>query len=234
MGLVSLILLLMAAVGFLTFGFTKTVCGTPSNRTLAGTVQEGTLIINGYTYDLGNWFHPSVGEFNGSQNPLFTADYMAGGKDASFMFQKVNENCRGIIGPSNNTGISPIDRTAGTMAWYFPCESFSLLSKSLKEKLELELTLASFALDRQFEGAGWIVAEHHWSHEQPNLPHHRQGSKTVLRSSQDDLDGSGLLRLGERDESGSKSRGLSDVSRVFSLPPFLLLDDLSFSSSKLI
>ena len=156
MGLVSLILVLMAAVGFLTFGFTKTVCGTPSNRTLAGTVQEGTLIINGYTYDLGNWFHPSVGEFNGSQNPLFTEDYMAGGKDASFMFQKVNENCRGIIRPSNDTGISPIDRTAGTMAWYFPCE-FSLppsflprrlllLLERVKEELELNFVCRSVSL----------------------------------------------------------------------------------------
>lgn len=131
MGLVALILLLMAAVGFLTFGFTKSVCGTPSARTLAGTVTTSTLIINGFTWDLGNWFHPSVGTtFNGTQNPLFTADYEAGGKDASFMFQNVNKNCEGIIGPSNDTGISPIDRTSGKMAWYFPCNLRSQFGSS--------------------------------------------------------------------------------------------------------
>lgn len=87
----------LAVVGYLTFGFTITVCGVPELRYHSGQIPNGSLIINGYTYDLGNWNHPSTappvgrGTFNGSQNPLFMEDWMAGGKDASFLFQQVRE-----------------------------------------------------------------------------------------------------------------------------------------------
>jgi chitin synthase len=50
--------------------------------------------------------------------------YMAGGKDLSFLFQKVNQNCRGIITPAENSGIP--NRNNGTeMGWYFPCNIHS-------------------------------------------------------------------------------------------------------------
>lgn len=117
-GLIGIIAFVMLFVGYLTFGFTISVCGTPPNRYHAGSIQTGSLIINGYAYDLGDWNHPSGGPFNGSQNPLFMDSWKAGGMDASFMFQKVNENCLGIIEPA--TGAT-IDHSGERMGWYFPC-----------------------------------------------------------------------------------------------------------------
>lgn len=118
-GLVSINAFLMAAVGFITFGFTQTVCSSTGVRIKGGTASNASLIINGYNYDLGNWNHPAAGSsFNGSQNPLFMDNWMAGGKDASFMFQRVNEHCLNIITPSNTT---TIPKDGNRMAWYFPC-----------------------------------------------------------------------------------------------------------------
>lgn len=118
-GLVSINAFLMAAVGFITFGFTQTVCSSTGVRIQGGTASNASLIINGYSYDLGNWNHPAAGTaFNGSQNPLFMDNWMAGGKDASFLFQKVNENCLNILTPSNTTAIP---KDGNRMAWYFPC-----------------------------------------------------------------------------------------------------------------
>ncbi|KAJ9093045.1 Chitin synthase, class 3 [Naganishia friedmannii] len=118
-GLVSINAFLMAAVGFITFGFTQTVCSSTGVRIQGGKASNASLIVNGYAYDLGNWNHPAAGsQFNGTQNPLFMDNWMAGGKDASFLFQKVNENCLNILTPSNS---SAIPKDGNRMAWYFPC-----------------------------------------------------------------------------------------------------------------
>lgn len=122
MGLLLLILILMAGVGFLTFGFTQTVCGKPPLRYAAGTIDKGSLIINGLDYDFSKFNHPQVsGFFNGQQNPLFTDPYNAGGMDASFLFQTVNLHCKGIITPAKDTAITNAN---GNLAWYFPCNLF--------------------------------------------------------------------------------------------------------------
>lgn len=120
MGLVSIVAILMALVGFFTFGFTQTVCGTQPLRIAGGQANNATLIVNGYAYDLGNWRHPAAGTaFNGTTNPLFLEQYMAGGKDASFLFQKVNQKCFGLIRPAQGSAIT--SNAAGEMGWYFPC-----------------------------------------------------------------------------------------------------------------
>lgn len=119
-GLIAIIGCLMAAVGFLTFGFTQTVCGTPSNRYHGGHIENGSLIMNGHSYDLSDWDHPAAGPFNGTENPLYMETWDAGGKDASFMFQHVNDHCLNIIKPTNDTGIT-VDSTKTEMGWYFPC-----------------------------------------------------------------------------------------------------------------
>ncbi|EIW69201.1 hypothetical protein TREMEDRAFT_39451 [Tremella mesenterica DSM 1558] len=121
MGIVSIVASLMASVGFLTFGFTQTVCGQQKLRIKGGEVNNGSLIVNGYDYDFSRWNHPAVnGFFNGSQNPLYMDQYMAGGKDASFLFQNVNLKCRGVITPATGSGIQK--SADGTeLGWYFPC-----------------------------------------------------------------------------------------------------------------
>ena len=106
MGLLSIILVLMAGVGFLTFGFTEAVCGTPPNRYQSGTIQNASVIIHGYDYDFSNFNHPEVGDFDGHTNPLYVGNWGAAGADISFMFQITNQNCRTFITKAANSTIS--------------------------------------------------------------------------------------------------------------------------------
>lgn len=130
MGIVSIVVSLMAAVGFLTFGFTQTVCGDQALRIQGGQVNSGSSVINGYDYDFTKFDHPYVaGYFNGSQNPMYMDEWMAGGKDASFLFQNVNLKCRGVITAPSTSSISK--SSDGTeLAWYFPCNLHAQNSSS--------------------------------------------------------------------------------------------------------
>ncbi|WVF67038.1 hypothetical protein IAT40_001781 [Kwoniella sp. CBS 6097] len=119
MGIVGIVAGLMAIVGFVTFGFTQTVCGNTELRIAGGGANNGSLVINGYDYDFSKWRHPAAGNtFNGSTSPLYMDEWMAGGKDASFMFQNVNRHCLGVITPASGSGIQNDGRN---MAWYLPC-----------------------------------------------------------------------------------------------------------------
>lgn len=123
MGIVSICVFLMASVGFITFGFTQTVCGAQGAKILGGHANNGSLIINGADYDFSTWRHPAAGTyFNGTTSPLYMDNWMAGGKDASFLFQNVNKNCLGVITPATGSGIA--NKTYNgqvNMGWYFPC-----------------------------------------------------------------------------------------------------------------
>lgn len=121
-GLLSIILLLMAGVGFLTFGFTEAVCGTPHNRYHTGSIQNSSVIIHGYDYDFSNFNHPAIGPFTGKTNPLFEGNWNAAGNDISFMFQNVNDNCRNYITKAANSSITGSN---GNLNWYFPCNIYN-------------------------------------------------------------------------------------------------------------
>lgn len=131
MGIVVICAFLMAVVGYITFGFTQTVCGKQDARLRGGQVNNGSVVVNGYAYELAAWNHPVAGDmFNGSTNPLYMDEWNVGGDDLSFMFQtNVNKNCYGLI--SNAQG-SPILNSDGGKApqWYFPCTPHSQISSS--------------------------------------------------------------------------------------------------------
>ncbi|ODN76669.1 hypothetical protein L202_05311 [Cryptococcus amylolentus CBS 6039] len=119
MGIVAIVSSLMAIVGFVTFGFTQTVCGDNALRIPGGQANLGSLVINGYDYDFSTWRHPETGSlFNGSTSPLWMDQYNAGGMDASFLFQKVNQHCLGVITPAEG---SRITTNGDNMGWYFAC-----------------------------------------------------------------------------------------------------------------
>ncbi|TIB97764.1 kinase-like protein [Wallemia mellicola] len=124
-GLIGVIACLMALVGFITFGFTQTVCGRPPNRYQVGHIDNGNLVINGYSYSLNTWDHPQVDDWftdDEDRNVLFNGPMPAAGMDASFLFQRVNQDCLNVITPADGSGI---DHSGNQMSWYFPCQLFS-------------------------------------------------------------------------------------------------------------
>lgn len=116
-GLISCILMVGAFVAYLTFGFTRTVCDSERIRTRINDVNGGYLIINGKAFDLTKSQHPAAAGIDAGTNVLYPP-INAGGKDASFLFQNVNGNCKGLIKPRDNCTIPHKD---DELAWYMPC-----------------------------------------------------------------------------------------------------------------
>ena len=123
MGLISIILLIAAFVGFLTFGFTQAVCGTPPQNYAVNSVGVDSMVFHGQVYNLDKMRHPPAAGIRANQNPLYDlTDHQYGGEDGSFFFQNVNGACKGLITPSKGSDV-PTDGS-GSLAWYFPCQSF--------------------------------------------------------------------------------------------------------------
>ncbi|KAK5166355.1 Chitin synthase 4 [Oleoguttula sp. CCFEE 6159] len=124
MGLISIILLIMAFVGFLTFGFTQTVCanGGPE-RLRTNQVGGGYMIFHGQAYDLTRSSHPLARGIAAGGNVLWDMDEPHGGQDGSFLFQSVNGACKGLITAAPRSDV-PTD-SDGNLAWYFPCTTFN-------------------------------------------------------------------------------------------------------------
>ena len=124
MGLLSLILLIMMFVGFLTFGFTETVCpnGGPL-RLRTNHVGLGYMIFHGQAYDLTESHHPLARGIASGGNVLWDMDEPHGGQDGSFLFQSVNGACKDLITLAPNSDV-PTD-AEGNLAWYFPCNTYN-------------------------------------------------------------------------------------------------------------
>jgi chitin synthase len=128
MGLISIILVIMAVVGFLTFGFTATVCSAPPERLRVNKVSGGYMIFHGVAYDLTDSHHPPAEGIplrtdGTGANVLFDLPHKYAGQDGSFLFQNVNGHCKGLI---NRTPKSNIPTNANNeLAWYFPCTAFN-------------------------------------------------------------------------------------------------------------
>lgn len=123
MGLISVILLIAAFVGFLTFGFTATVCGTPPLRLKANQINTNYMIFQGSAYDLTKFSHPAAVGIPDHTNVLYDLPHKYGGQDGSFLFQEVNGACKGLITPADGSDVPTNDN--GDLAWYFPCLSFN-------------------------------------------------------------------------------------------------------------
>jgi chitin synthase len=123
MGLISIILVIMAFVGFLTFGFTAAVCGTPPIRLRVNQVEKGFMIFHGSAYNLLESHHPAAMGIPNRANVLFDLPEKHGGQDGSFLFQNVNGKCKGLITKSEKSDV-PSDAD-GNLGWYFPCNVFN-------------------------------------------------------------------------------------------------------------
>ncbi|GAB0137367.1 Chitin synthase 4 [Epichloe bromicola] len=128
MGLISIILVIMAIVGFLTFGFTATVCSTPPERLRVNRVTGGYMIFHGVAYDLSSSHHPPAEGIplradRLGANVLYDLPEKHAGQDGSFLFQNVNGHCKDIITKAPNSDV-PTDAN-NDLAWYFPCTTFN-------------------------------------------------------------------------------------------------------------
>lgn len=124
MGLISIILLICAFVGFLTFGFTEAVCGQPATMLRVNHVDNGYMIFHGLAYNLENSRHPAAKGILAGQNILYDLGpgQSYGGMDGSFMFQNVNGACKDLITLAPNSDVPT--NAQGDLAWYFPCNAY--------------------------------------------------------------------------------------------------------------
>jgi chitin synthase len=124
MGLISIILLIMTFVGFLTFGFTQVVCGNGGGlRLRVNYVGAGYMIFHGSAYDLSKSTHPAAKGIPDGANVLYDLPEKHEGQDGSFLFQNVNGKCKDIITLSPGSDVPT--NANNDLAWYFPCTTFN-------------------------------------------------------------------------------------------------------------
>ncbi|KAH7145360.1 chitin synthase 4 [Dactylonectria estremocensis] len=127
-GLISIIISIMAFVGFITFGFTAVVCRTPPERLRVNQVGSNYMIFHGLAYDLSTSHHPAaqgipLRDDGLGANILYDLPKKHGGQDGSFLFQNVNGRCKGVITLAEDSDVPTNDN--GDLAWYFPCATFN-------------------------------------------------------------------------------------------------------------
>jgi chitin synthase len=119
MGLVTIIMGIMAFVGFLTFGFTQVVCPRPPLSFRIESINSGYVVIHGWAYLLSSWNdHPPIAGITDKPTSVIPEPIQAGGKDASFLFQNINQHCASIIIPKT-PGVTV---GKGDTPAYFPCQ----------------------------------------------------------------------------------------------------------------
>ena len=123
MGLISIILLICAFVGFLTFGFTQAVCGAPGLRLKINHVEPGYMIFHGSAYNLYGSAHPAARGIPLNSDVTVDLPQHYGGQDGSFLFQNVNGACKGLITKASGSDVPT--NADGDLAWYFPCTTFN-------------------------------------------------------------------------------------------------------------
>ena len=122
-GLISIILFIAGFVGFLTFGFTRAVCPAPGLRLKINHVDSGYMIFHGDAYNLDASMHPAALGVPLDSNVLYDLPHKYGGQDGSFMFQKVNGECKDLITLAPGSDVPT--NADGDLAWYFPCNAFN-------------------------------------------------------------------------------------------------------------
>lgn len=122
-GLVSIILLVATFVGYLTFGFTETVCARPGLRLAINHVDSGYMIFHGVAYNLDGSLHPAAEGIPLDSNVLYDLPHRYGGQDGSFMFQMVNGACKDLITLAPGSDVPT--NANGDLAWYFPCAAYN-------------------------------------------------------------------------------------------------------------
>lgn len=120
MGLVTIILFIMGFVGFLTFGFTQVVCPRPPLNFRMEEINNAYVIVHGWAFLLNSWnAHPPIAGITDKATNVLEEPINAGGKDASFLFQNLNNQCKAIILPKSLNSVVG----QGSLLSYFPLTS---------------------------------------------------------------------------------------------------------------
>ncbi|KAI8149685.1 chitin synthase-domain-containing protein [Fennellomyces sp. T-0311] len=159
-GLVSFILLVMGFVGFLTFGFTQTVCPTPPMAVHGGAVSNGYLIIHGWAFMLAEWNgHPPVQDQTSEPTNVLYPPIDAGGMDGSFLFQEINPPQCAKVFPRKQSGLTSLTAPQAPPQVYFPCQMFNpndtttkMLSHNLTSGCHLSNTARTMFREFQTQG----------------------------------------------------------------------------------
>ncbi|KAG0296057.1 Chitin synthase, class 3 [Dissophora globulifera] len=125
--LVSLILVMVLAVAFLTFGLQQALCqDEQSGKFVAGSRPTEVIIAGkGYYFQASDWMHPPINK-DISLDPVDIMNvptYGVKGMDASFLFQNQNAGaCSGLI--TRTTPAADNDNQANL---FFPCITRSIV-----------------------------------------------------------------------------------------------------------
>ncbi|KAG0057821.1 Chitin synthase, class 3 [Gryganskiella cystojenkinii] len=113
--LVFIIFVLCFTVGFLTFGFNVVLCGKEPTRIRHGHVDAQSAVLLGRAYLLKDFNHPVAREIPQVTSNLLAKPFPdAGGRDMTFMFQNINQACKGLfLGKQHDPN--------GNVWNYFPC-----------------------------------------------------------------------------------------------------------------
>ncbi|KAJ1679630.1 Chitin synthase, class 3, partial [Spiromyces aspiralis] len=131
--LISVILFLCGCVAFMTFALQQVLCpkiSGQSDRVRYSEINEDSVVINGYSYNISRYMHPASSE-TGDQPTLLVnqpdnkvnASFM----DLSLMFQNPNANCKGILKYQKDFMNS--DQNVG---YIFPCQMVAIDTTSDK------------------------------------------------------------------------------------------------------
>ena len=110
MGLVWIILVIMGLVGYITFGFTETVCGTNQRYNLYdlqyGDKSNGIVIGYGTAFSMDSFRHPRVEgdpDLNGNTTPIYTDRFHLAKSYINLLFPVTGGPCEGVLNTVPNS-----------------------------------------------------------------------------------------------------------------------------------
>lgn len=122
MALVTIILFLCAAVGFLTFGFQAALCPSEIRRTRFDELENTQVAINGHAFNMSEFRHPVTAltkNLTSLPGNLLEPPFNVGTEDLSFLFQNTQGACKDLLVSNDNA----VNRNGnGGAAFFFPCQ----------------------------------------------------------------------------------------------------------------